>query len=118
MASYPHYLYYEVCGIVQRVMFRQTIIRAAIKRNLQLGASNCKINRNLVKLTFIIENEDEKDRVRKLAELIGSGIKLNNWGAQTTSISEKNEGIDFSKHQVTTLNVDSFDWNPNVEMYI
>lgn len=112
---------FEVRGKVQNVMFRQTVIRAMIKRGLEGGASNDKSDKQLVRLTVRGENET----IEELVELLRNGTTLNDWGAHATEVSEivdaktAAEGKEWEKtHQVTTANVDTKNWNPNVTMFI
>lgn len=50
--------YFKGYGQVQRVMFRQTFIRAAQRRGLVAGASNTKNNTNEV--TFTLSGDNNK----------------------------------------------------------
>ncbi|DAZ97213.1 TPA: hypothetical protein N0F65_003844 [Lagenidium giganteum] len=108
--------FFDVRGRVQKVMFRQTVIRAMIKRGLDGGASNDKVDKKLVHLTLAGPNES----IDELIQVLASGKPINDWGAQVKSISELDaaHGKPIDKHQVTTQNVDSHKWNPNVVMYI
>lgn len=48
--------HFSVWGKVQQVMFRQTLIRGCIKRNLECGASNLENNEVL----FTIKGDSDK----------------------------------------------------------
>ena len=106
--------YFKVTGKVQRVMFRQTFIRACQSRGLKGGASNLEDG---TVSCFISGNTDMIDDIQ--AKLL-SGNDINSWGACVDSMIPMSdaEGIPLGKHQVTTINVDSFDWNPDIEMYL
>ncbi len=105
---------FKVSGKVQGVMFRQTFVRACHSRGLKAAASNlndgtvsCYISGDTNKIDDVIIN-------------LLSGSKINSWGAcvdKLIPITDA-EGIPFGKHQVTTTNVDGFNWNPDVDMYI
>eukprot|EP01147_Barroeca_monosierra_P008337 gene8337-877_t len=103
-----------VRGTVQKVMFRQTVVRAAQRIGLKAGASNMRYDRSLVKLTLI----GDEDKVHELVTALSSGKKLNSWGAVVKSLEEDSDPIPYDQHQVTTENVDQRNWNPNVEMYL
>ncbi|TYZ63150.1 hypothetical protein PybrP1_008233 [[Pythium] brassicae (nom. inval.)] len=108
--------FFEVRGKVQRVMFRQTVIRAMRTRGLTGGASNDRADRTLVRLTL----RGDSDAVEELVGELRSGRELNDWGARAAAVMEveRSCGVAANAHQVTTENVDNRDWNPNVTMYI
>eukprot|EP01102_Stenamoeba_stenopodia_P005418 TRINITY_DN16049_c0_g1_i1.p1 TRINITY_DN16049_c0_g1~~TRINITY_DN16049_c0_g1_i1.p1 ORF type:complete len:119 (-),score=26.86 TRINITY_DN16049_c0_g1_i1:33-389(-) len=115
--------FFTVRGNVQNVMFRQTFIRAVVKRGLKAGASNDRADRNKVSFTFAIDadggkQEEQNARIEEIVEFMRAGKKLNDWGAKVDSIEELSHGLNWNEHQVTTANVDSFQWNPNVVMYL
>eukprot|EP00730_Choanoeca_flexa_P017035 TRINITY_DN8152_c0_g1_i1.p2 TRINITY_DN8152_c0_g1~~TRINITY_DN8152_c0_g1_i1.p2 ORF type:complete len:113 (+),score=13.36 TRINITY_DN8152_c0_g1_i1:55-393(+) len=101
-------------GKVQRVMFRQTLIRAAQSRKLKAGASNIKTDKSLVHFTLV----GEQSKIEEITTFMQSGRPLNSWGATVTSLESIPDPSVFSNHQVTTDNVDKFNWNPNVTMYL
>eukprot|EP01122_Echinamoeba_exundans_P014742 TRINITY_DN6732_c0_g1_i1.p2 TRINITY_DN6732_c0_g1~~TRINITY_DN6732_c0_g1_i1.p2 ORF type:complete len:100 (+),score=16.53 TRINITY_DN6732_c0_g1_i1:23-301(+) len=70
--------YFTVKGRVQQVMFRQTLIRAALKRNLRGGATNSKRDRNEV--TFTLEGDGSK--IDEIVNFMKTGKPPNSWGAQ------------------------------------
>ncbi|GAB9465540.1 hypothetical protein Gpo141_00002946 [Globisporangium polare] len=107
---------FEVRGKVQNVMFRQTLIRATLKRGLAGGASNDRADKQLVRVT--LRGDDE--RIDELVALLRSGTTLNDWGAKAASVHEVEcaHGKALDAHQVTTDNVDTKNWNPNVTMFI
>jgi acylphosphatase len=109
-----NHICFKVAGKVQGVMFRQTFIRGCHSRGLKGAASNltdgtvsCFISGDTGMIDDIIAN-------------LLSGNEINSWGAcveRMTPLSDA-EGIPFEKHQVTTTNVDSFNWNPDVDMHL
>lgn len=107
---------FEVRGKVQNVMFRQTLIRATLKRGLVGGASNDRADKQLVRVT--LRGDDE--RIDELVALLRSGTALNDWGAKAARVDEveRAQGKALDAHQVTTDNVDTKNWNPNVTMFI
>lgn len=107
---------FEVRGKVQNVMFRQTVVRAMIKRGLAGGASNDRKDKALVRLTL----RGEHDVVDELITVLRSGTALNDWGARASDVREvdRASGFALDAHQVTTANVDARNWNPNVTMFI
>ena len=107
-------LHFRVEGQVQGVMFRQTFIRAAQKRNLKGAATNmpdgsvcCYLSGPEVKINEIVEG-------------LKSGQAINSWDAAVDRLTllAEDQAMAFERHQVTTENVDSFSWSPNVEMYL
>jgi len=119
MGSVGPQRFFTVRGNVQNVMFRQTFIRASLKRGLRAGASNDRVDRTKVSFTFAIGNDtNESQRVEEIIAFMRSGKKLNDWGAKVESLEELTQGLNWNEHQVTTANVDTFSWNPNVVMYL
>ncbi|ETV99397.1 hypothetical protein H310_08101 [Aphanomyces invadans] len=106
--------YVRVQGQVQKVMFRQTLIRAMIKRGLTGGASNNRQQRDVVDITM----DGDTDVIDDLVEALRTTKPLNSWGAQVDTIKVLPSGVAVDAHQVTTTNVDDRSWNPNVEMYL
>jgi acylphosphatase len=119
---------YRAYGRVQQVMFRQTVIRAMAKRNLVGGATNRKDGSAAVDITIavVMSEESEQDEevkddtiiIQGFVDLLKRTKPLNNWGARVDSIVPLPTIIPYKKHQATTDNVDAFNWNPDVEMYI
>ena len=101
-------------GRVQYAMFRQTIMRGALKRNLEAGATNCKDDKEKVIATFA----GDRPKIDDLVSTLGSGKVLNSWKAQVTSYEENPSGLDIDDHEVTTKNVDDINWPGSVEIYI
>eukprot|EP00049_Salpingoeca_infusionum_P012157 m.219468 g.219468 ORF g.219468 m.219468 type:complete len:136 (-) comp15113_c0_seq1:3777-4184(-) len=106
--------FYVVKGKVQRVMFRQTLIRAAHGRGLVAGATNLKAHKDTVKVTL----QGDGEQIKELVALVRSGMLLNSWGAKATSVTRVKRGIDLSDHQVTTANVDSIKWKSGVTFHL
>ncbi len=107
-------IYGRVTGKVQGVMFRQTFIRGALKRSLKAGATNLPDG----SVSFVLLGDEEA--VQEILDFIKQGKVLNSWNALADNFEELNqsEGIPFEKHQVTTENVDTFNWSKGVEMYL
>ena len=101
-------------GNVQGVMFRQTVVRGAEKRGLRSGASNSRADRHDV--TFTLEGDDA--RIDEVITFMESGEELNDWGATVAIVVELDEGPLVEDHQVHSGNVNQFNWNPNVVMYL
>ena len=101
-------------GHVQYSMFRQTIMRGAMKRNLEAGATNCKDDKNKVIATF----SGDRSQINDLVSVLGSGKVLNSWKAQVTAYEETPSGLEIADHEVTTKNVDDINWPGAVEIYI
>ncbi|KAA6403287.1 MAG: putative Acylphosphatase family protein [Streblomastix strix] len=105
---------YHIRGKVQNVMFRQTLIRAALNRGLRGGATNEKPDKHLVSLTL----SGQKNKIDEIINFLKSGQSLNSWHAQAQSVNELPNVIPIEQHQVTTDNVDQFHWNPSVQFYL
>ena len=101
-------------GRVQGVMFRQTFVRALLKRGLAGGATNSPDSGDEV--VFTVEGDEQL--VEELLSRLGSGEPINSWGAQVASIEMLDEAIAIGRHQVTTGNVDEFRWSGGVEFYL
>lgn len=107
-------VFFKVSGKVQGVMFRQTFIRACHSRGLKAAASNLSDG------TVSCYASGDTGMIDDLIANLLSGKEINSWGAcveKLIPISDV-EAIPFEKHQVTTINVDRFNWHPNVDMYI
>ena len=107
-------VYFKVSGKVQGVMFRQTFIRACHSRGLKAAASNLSDG------TVACYISGETGLIDDLMANLLSGKELNSWGACVDKMIPISftECIPFERHQVTTDNVDTFNWNPNVDMYM
>ncbi len=106
--------HFKARGKVQGIMFRQTLIRGAQKRGILAGASNCRKNRN----TGFFCLAGDEDEIEEFITLLKSGIELNNWGCKTEEIEELNTEKSLRDYEVTTENVDKFNWNPNITLYL
>lgn len=104
---------YKISGKVQGVMFRQTVIRAAHKRNLEAGATNLPSG-NEVSLSIIGSEEEIADLINALSQQ----KPINSWNATPLSLEKVSEFVELNDHQVTTKNVDEFNWSSGVEFYI
>jgi acylphosphatase len=107
-------LHFRVEGKVQGVMFRQTFIRAAQKRNLKGAATNMPDG----SVHCILSGPE--DKINEIVEGLQSGKAINSWDASVDVLAllSADQSLAFEQHQVTTENVDSFSWSPNVEMYL
>ena len=114
MSSEEKSLYLVVRGIVQNVMFRQTVIRACKKLGITAGATNNPSERDRVDVSLF----GKEDKMKELVDKLRKADKLNSWGAQVSDIFEVESGEMPLNHKVNTENIDSFNWNPNCEFYI
>ncbi|OUR99818.1 hypothetical protein A9Q84_01975 [Halobacteriovorax marinus] len=106
---------FQVIGKVQGIMFRQTFIRACLQRNIHAGATNDPSDRNLV--TCSVEASEDAV-IEKLIEDLTNLEKLNSWGAHVESLKVLKDSVAITKHEVTTDNVDNFNWSPDVEFFL
>lgn len=104
----------KVTGKVQGVMFRQTLMRALITRNLQGGATNHKEKSDEVSFTVT----GEPCLIIELIQDLKSGKELNSWGAKVDCLEELENITPVSNHEVTTDNVDQIKWSQGVEFYL
>jgi acylphosphatase len=107
-------VYLVVHGKVQNVMFRQTIMRAAIKRGIVAGATNVKSDRTRVDIAL----DGDPARIQEIVDGLSSGKKLNSWGANCTSVDVVQEGRGPLEHEVNTSNVDNIKWKKGVSFYL
>jgi len=106
--------YYEARGIVQNVMFRQTFIRGAQKRSLKGGATND--SRDMERVIFILQGEEVQ--MDQYVDFLKDKKVINSWGATIEKMTRIETEAPLSSFQVTTENVDQFNWNTDVEMYV
>ena len=107
-------VYVVVHGKVQNVMFRQTIMRGAIKRGLVAGATNIRSDKTRVDISL----RGDKEKIAEVIEKLKSGKRLNSWGAHCTSVEVVSTGKDPLSHEVNTENVDNIKWKSGVEFYL
>mmetsp|Transcript_10893 Transcript_10893/g.21772 ORF Transcript_10893/g.21772 Transcript_10893/m.21772 type:complete len:144 (+) Transcript_10893:1256-1687(+) len=111
-------------GTVQKVMFRQTCIRKALMlrgpvkaeagvSHLRCGATNDSRDRTRVDITL----DGPEHLCDEFVAWVGSGELLNSWGARVDRVDIVDTGHDIGRHQVTTENVHTRRWDPNVEFY-
>ena len=107
-------LHFRVEGQVQGVMFRQTFIRAAQKRALKGAATNMPDGSVHCYLS------GPENKINEIVEGLKSGQAINSWDASVDvlTVLSADQSMEFEQHQVTTENVDSFRWSPNVEMFL
>ncbi|KAK8863494.1 hypothetical protein M9Y10_011179 [Tritrichomonas musculus] len=106
--------YLMVKGRVQNVMFRQTIMRAAISRNITAGATNNKNDRHRVDISL----QGPKDKIQEIIDGLKSGKPLNSWGANCTTVEIVDTGKKPLEHEVNTSNVDNIRWKKGVKFYL
>ncbi len=106
--------YFRVLGRVQGVMFRQTFIRAAQKRGLTGAATNLPDG----SVSCYLSGSEEQ--INEILDGLRSGREINSWGARVEQLIPlpPGKGLAFDKHQVTTANVDAFNWSPDVKMHL
>lgn len=105
---------FHVFGKVQGVMFRQTFIRGCLKRNLRAGATNNRDRHDKVTCTV----EGEKEAIEELIKRLSNGEPINSWGALVEDLEYSVEPFEIKRHEVTTDNVDSFNWSRDVTFYL
>ena len=105
---------FEVHGKVQNVMFRQTFIRGAMKRHLSGGATNDPENERRV---FCILEGEEK-MVEDYIIFLEKKKLINSWHATVEKIIRIKGEKPLEDYEVTTRNVDHFNWNSDIEMYV
>lgn len=106
--------YFTFHGHVQYAMFRQTIMRLSINRNVTAGATNCTDDKNKVIATF----QGDRSKIDEIISILSSGKILNSWNAKVTSFEENETGQSIESHEVTTKNVDDIQWPGEVELYV
>ncbi len=95
-------------------MFRQTFLRAAKKRKLKGGASNDAQDHARVHCSLIGDETAIDEMINKLR----SGKPINSWNACVEELHLYDHFIELSEHQVSTENIDQFNWSPNVDFYL
>jgi hypothetical protein len=72
----------------------------------------------------------DDNKINDVVEFLRSGKKINSWGANVEKLIElgkektaedddsKQPCLNVNQHQVHTGNVDKFNWNPSVNMYL
>lgn len=107
-------VFITVHGKVQNVMFRQTVMRGAIARNLVAGATNVKSDRTRVDISL----SGDPSKINEMVEGMKSGKKLNSWNAHCTSVEITQTGKQPLEHEVNTSNVDNIKWKKGVSFYL
>lgn len=105
--------YFIVYGKVQGVMFRQTLIRAAQKRNLEAGATNSDDGKNV---EFCLSGDEKM--IQEIIDFLKSGQDINSWSPKINEVQELPSGKSISEHEVSTDNVDNFKWSTDIEMFL
>jgi acylphosphatase len=103
-----------VHGKVQNVMFRQTIMRGALQRNVVAGATNVRSDRTRVDIAL----RGDPSKIQEMVDGLKSGKKLNSWGAHCTSVEIVSDGKPPLQHEVNTSNVDNIKWKKGVSFYL
>jgi acylphosphatase len=103
-----------VHGKVQNVMFRQTIMRAAIKRGLVAGATNVRSDRTRVDIAL----QGDPAKIQEIVDGLKSLKRLNSWGAFCQSVEIVSQGTEPLSHEVNTANVDNIKWKKGVSFYL
>jgi acylphosphatase len=103
-----------VHGKVQNVMFRQTIMRAALKRGLVAGATNVRSDRSRVDIAL----QGDPAKIQEIVDGLKSGKKLNSWGANCQAVEIVADGLEPLAHEVNTANVDNIKWKKGVSFYL
>ena len=101
-------------GRVQNVMFRQTIIKGALKRGLQCGATNNKDDTRKVEISLT----GPKENIDDFLNILRSGKELNSWGAYVDRVEMNDNGIPPLQHKINSNNVNTFNWNQNIDFYL
>jgi len=105
---------FYVRGKVQKVMFRQTIMRAAMKRGVVAGATNHKVDTNRVDIAL----QGGRAQVEEIVDGLKSGKKINSWGAYATEFHILQDGPNPLDHEVNTSNVDNIKWKKGVKFFL
>jgi acylphosphatase len=103
-----------VRGTVQNVMFRQTIMRAALARGIVAGATNVRTDCNRVDISL----QGDRAKIQEIIDGLKSGKHLNSWGAHCDSVEVVGFGKDPLHHEVNTANVDDIQWVEGVTFYL
>lgn len=93
----------------------QTVMRAAIRRDLTAAAENLKVPDRDQVLFFL---QGDNDKINEIVDFMRSGKELNSWHARVERLEELEDGPPLESFKVNTANVDSFNWSQNVEFYI
>ena len=107
-------VYLYVKGKVQNVMFRQTIMRGSIKRQIIAGATNHKEDRNRVDVTL----QGDQKKIDEIITKLRSGEEINSWHARCDEVIMQENGKAPLEHEVNTSNVDSIKWAGGVKFYL
>jgi acylphosphatase len=107
-------VYLVVHGRVQDVMFRQTIMRAAIARGLVAGVTNVRTDRTRVDISL----KGDQAKIQEIIDGLKSGKQLNSWGARCDTTEIVRTGKEPLEHEVNTGNVDDIEWVKGVKFYL
>jgi acylphosphatase len=95
-------------------MFRQTIMRASLKRGIVAGATNVRSDKTRVDISL----QGDPAKIQEIIDGLKSGKPLNSWGACCRSVEVVSAGIDPLAHEVNTSNVDRIKWKKGVSFYL
>eukprot|EP01120_Amphizonella_sp_Union-15-10_P017096 TRINITY_DN9390_c0_g1_i2.p1 TRINITY_DN9390_c0_g1~~TRINITY_DN9390_c0_g1_i2.p1 ORF type:complete len:119 (-),score=15.82 TRINITY_DN9390_c0_g1_i2:22-378(-) len=104
--------YFTAIGNVQRVMFRQTLVRSAIRRGIEAGASRTPNDRAEVSFTLVGNNKQIQEIVTKLKQK----KNINNLGAKVLLLREFTSGKEVQEHEVHSGNYLAGEWDPDVKI--
>lgn len=107
-------VYLVVRGKVQHAVFRQAIMRAAIKRNVIAGATNDESDQDRVEISL----QGPKDKVQEIIDGLKSGKPLNSFGAMCTSVEIVNSGKKPLEHESNTAKYDMTRPTGSCEFYL
>lgn len=107
-------VYLVVKGKVQHVVFRQAVMRAAIKRNVVAGATNDESDPDRVEISL----QGPKDKVQEIVDGLKSGKPLNSFGAHCTSVEILSNGKDPLEHETNTAKFDMTRRDGSCEFYL
>jgi hypothetical protein len=94
-------------------MFRQTFIKACLKREINAGATNCWNSEDV-----LITLDGPEKIIFELLERLNSNSAINSWNATPIETIELEEVIPVNELEVTCTNVNDFSWTPGVKMYL
>jgi acylphosphatase len=103
--------YFRAQGRVQGVWFRQSLVRGTAAHGLAAGATNRPDGS--VAITF----EGDDAAIDAVLAKLGSG-RLNDRGAQATSVEEEPSGLDLAAHDVHPGNLDRLGWDRSIRVYL
>ena len=58
------------------------------------------------------------EKINGLADRLSSGERLNSWGARVEKLEELSVQKSIKDYEVNSENVNNFNWNPNITLYL